>query len=327
MNRTTLAALAATALCATVSCAQAGEPNVRRIPHEGSGAEFYFGPDNRTLVGNAKLDGDEAHMVYTMDIETGETFRVNDKGEDACAHFFPDGERIIWTSTRDLPDLPGESYSDPDSYPTGAEIYSSALDGTDVKRLTHNEVYDAEVTVSPDGKWILWARQIDGEVDLWRMPADGSGEEEQITFTKGEQEGGAFYLPDSETVLFRSWARSDQGQRGMPMTIYTINHDGSDKQQVTTDPGTNWAPYPAPDGEHFAFVKVLPPFNFEIFLRSLKTGKETRLTYSDRFDGFPAISPDGTMLTFSSSREAPEGTRGVLHQYIMDLSEFDLGPK
>ncbi len=75
------------------------------------------------------------------------------------------------------------------------------LDGSDVKRLTNNEVYDAEVAVSPDGKWILWARQIDGQSDLWRMPADGSGEEQQITFTKGEQEGGAFYLPDSETVI------------------------------------------------------------------------------------------------------------------------------
>ena len=67
---------------------------------------------------------------------------------------------------------------------------------------------------------------------LWRMPVDGSGEEQQITFTKGEQEGGAFYLPDSETMCcFRSWDISSQGQRGMPMTIYTINHDGSDKNR------------------------------------------------------------------------------------------------
>lgn len=321
------AGLVVVALCVGISGAQAQEPEVRRIPHEGSGAEFYFGPDNQTLVGNAKLEGDEAYYVYTMDIDSGAMVKVNDKGADACSHFFPDGQRLIWTSTRDLTDLPMGSYSNPDDYPVGAELYSSALDGSDVKRLTDNQVYDAEVAVSPDGKWILWARQIDGEVDLWRMPADGSGEEEQITFTKGEQEGGAFYLPDSETVLFRSWARSAQGQRGMPMTIYTINHDGSNKQAVTTDEGTNWAPYPAPDGEHFIFVKVLPPFNFEIFLRSLKTGEETRLTYSDRFDGFPAISPDGTMMTFSSSRQAPEGTRGILHQYIMDLSSFDLGPK
>lgn len=314
-----------TGLLVGISGVQAQELDVRRIPHEGVAAEFYFAPDGKTLIGNAKLEGDEAHFVYTMDVDTGELVKINDKGEDACAHYFPDGERVIWTSTRDLADLPKGSYSDPANYPTGAELYSSAPDGSDVKRLTNNLVYDAEVGVSPDGKWILWARQIDGEVDLWRMPADGSGEEQQITFTKGEQEGGAFYLPDSETVLFRSWDISVQGQRGMPMTIYTINHDGSGKKQVSTQEGTNWAPYPAPDGVHYAYVKFLPPHNFEIFLGNLETGKDIRLTHNDGFDGFPAISADGSMMTFSSSRQAAKGER-VLHQYIMDLSSLALGP-
>ena len=306
--------------------AQAQELDVSRIPHKGAGAEFYFSPDGKMLIGNAKLEGDETHYVYTMRISDGEMVKINDKGEDACSHFFPDGKRLIWTSTRDLTDLPKGGYSDPDDYPQGAELYSSALDGSDVKRLTNNLVYDAEVGVSPDGKWILWSRQIDGEVDLWRMPADGSGEEQQVTFTKGEQEGGAFYLPDSETVLFRSWDISSQGQRGMPMTIYTINHDGTDKKQITTETGTNWAPYPAPDGEHFVFVKVLPPHNFEIYLRSLKTGEEQRLTFNDKFDGFPAISADGKLMTFSSGRQAEEGKR-ELHQYVMDLSSLEIGPK
>ena len=313
-------------MLAGFSSVQAGELDVRRIPHEGAGAEFYFSPDGKSLIGNAKLEGDEAHHVYIMRIDDGEMVKINDKGEDACSHYFPDGKRLIWTSTRDLTDLPPGGYSDPNNYPQGAELYSSALDGSDVKRLTNNLVYDAEVAVSPDGKWILWGRQIDGEIDLWRMPADGTGEEEQITFTKGEQEGGAFYLPDSETILFRSWDISSQGQRGMPMTIYTINHDGTGKKQITTEEGTNWAPYPAPDGEHFAYVKVLPPHNFEIYLRNIETGEETRLTYNDGFDGFPAISADGTMMTFSSGRQAPKGER-VLHQYIMDLGSFNLGPQ
>jgi len=305
---------------------QAGELPVSRIPHAGEGAEFYFGPDNLTLIGNAKLPGEETHHVYTMRIDDGTMVRINDQGEDACSHFFPDGKRLIWTSTRDHADLPAGRFSDPNNYPQGAELYTSAPDGSDVRRLTDNLVYDAEVAVSPDGKWILWSRQIDGKIDLWRMPADGSGPEQQITFTEAEQEGGAFYLPDSETILYRTWDISDQGQRGMPMTIYTIRHDGSDRQQITTDEGTNWAPYPAPDGEHFAYVKVLPQYNFEIYLRSLKTGEETRLTYNDGFDGFPAISPDGKLMTFSSGRQAPEGTR-MLHQYVMDISSLNVGPK
>jgi hypothetical protein len=31
----------------------------------------------------------------------GEACRqINDRGDDACSFFFPDGKRIIWTSTR-----------------------------------------------------------------------------------------------------------------------------------------------------------------------------------------------------------------------------------
>ena len=318
-----LFALAAGA-CLPPPAALADELPVRRIPHDGEAAEFYFGPDSKTLIGNAKLPGDDSHGVYLMSIDDGSMVKINGEGESACAHFMPDGERLLWTATRDhLEDMSPGRFSDPNNYPQGAELYSSALDGSDVKRLTNNPVYDAEIAVSPDGKWLLWARQIDGKVDLWRMPADGSGEEEQITFTETEQEGGAFYLPDSETVLYRAWDISSQGQRGMPMTIYTIKHDGSEKTPVTTDEGTNWAPFPAPDGEHFVFVKVLPPYNFEIFMRSLKTGEETRLTYYQGFDGFPALSPDGKWLTFSSGRQAPEGQR-TLHQYVMDVSSLNL---
>jgi Tol biopolymer transport system component len=44
-----------------------------------------------------------------------------------------------------------------------------------VQRVTHNDVYDAEVSISPDGQWIVFGRQLDGNMDLWRMRADGTG--------------------------------------------------------------------------------------------------------------------------------------------------------
>lgn len=179
------------------------------------------------------------------------------------------------------------------------------------------------MSVSPDGEWILFTRDIDGQLDLWRMRPDGS-DEQQITFTPEEQEGGSFYLPDSETILYRAWLRSDQGQRGMPMTIYTIEHDGTNKQQITHEEGINWAPYPAPDGRHFVFVKFLPPHNFEIFLMDMETGDQRRLTFHDGFDGFPAISPDGETMAFSSSRDAAPGER-KLFLYTMDISSLGLG--
>jgi len=296
---------------------------VKRIQHPGSGAEFYFSPDGTQLIGNAKLEGDEFHQVYVMSLD-GKMTLINHQGEDACSHFYPDGQHIIWTSTRDHLDLAKGNFSDPENYPKGAELYRSNPDGSHVERLTNNLYYDAEVGISPDGKWILFARMIDGQQDLWKMPADGSGKEQQITHTKGEQEGGAFYMPDSKTIIYRSWDISAQGKRGLPMNIYSIKDDGSDKKQLSTEPGTNWSPYPAPDGDHYAFVRMLPPHNFEIFLGSISTGKMIQLTHNQSFDGFPAISADGKMLTFSSGRDTEKGKR-ELHQYIMDISSLNIG--
>jgi Tol biopolymer transport system component len=301
------------------------EFRVWKVPNVSNGAEFYFSPDAKSMIGNAKFEGDSSHQVYTMKIDGTDIKRINAIGEDACSYYFPDGERLIWTSTRDNLDLPKGDWSNAKDYPKGAELYISDLKGENVVRLTHNKYYDAEVSVSPDGKKILFTRQIDGKCDLWVMNSDGTNEH-QVTFTDEWQEGGSFYLNDNETIIYRAWLRKDDGKRGTPMTIFTVKDNGADLKQITHEEGTNWAPHPAPDGDHFVFVKVLPPFNFEIFLMSIKTGEQLRLTYNDAFDGFPVISPDGKLLTFSSNRDEAKGVR-KLSPYLMDISFLNLCPK
>ena len=221
--------------------------------------------------------------------------------------------------------MPKGDYSNPKDYPQGAEIYTSDLNGNDVKRLTFNKYYDAEGAYSPNGETILFSRQIDGNVDLWLMDPDGSNQR-QLTFTPDWQEGGSFFMPDNETIIFRAWKKEVEGQRGMPMTIFTIKDDGTGLKQITHDEGTNWAPFPAPDGKHFVFVKVLPPHNFEIFLMNLETGEQKQLTFNKAFDGFPVISPDGQTMAFASSRDAAPGERS-LTLYLMDVSSLNLAAK
>ena len=300
---------------------------VRIIPNLGEGAEFYFSPNSKSLIGNAKREGDTTHHVYTTTLDGTKIVKINDKGEDACSFYFPDGKHLLWTSTRDNLDLPMGGWSDPKNYPKGSELYRSDLEGQNVKRLTDNKTYDAEAAVSPDGKWILFGHDIDGKMDLWVMKSDGT-DPKQITFTDEWQEGGAQFMPDSNTILTRAWKREDQAQRMMPMQIFTVKRDGSDRKQITSEAGTNWAPFPAPDGKHFAFVKILtdtPRPNWEIFMMDMETGKQTRLTYNPGFDGFPSISPDGKLLAFSSGREARPGER-KLYEYVMDISSLGVGP-
>ncbi|MCF6360439.1 MAG: hypothetical protein L3J29_06715 [Cyclobacteriaceae bacterium] len=310
---------------ALVVTEEPSELPITNIPSVTNGAEAYFSPDGKSVIFNGKMGTDTTHQVYTVNIDGSDLKKINAVGDDACSHYTPDGKRLIWTSTKDHLDMHRGNYSDPKDYPQGAELYTSDLDGGNIIRLTNNEQYDAEVGISPNGKIILFSRQTDGMIDLWTMNPDGS-DQKQITFTPDWQEGGAFIMEDNSTILYRAWKKSEEGQEGRDMHLFTVNVDGSDMKQISHKSGTHWAPFPAPDGEHFAYVTVFPPHNYEIMLRSLKTGEEKRLTNSESFDGFPAFSPDGKSISFSSSRGNEKGDRS-LKLYVMDVSSLNLGPK
>ncbi len=305
--------------------ATVSELPIKNIPSVTNGAEAYFSPDGLAVIFNGKMDKDTTHQVYTVNIDGSNLKKINAVGDDACSHFTPDGKHLIWTSTKDNLDMHRGNYSDPKDYPQGAELYMSDLDGENIVRLTNNKQYDAEVGISPNGKIILFSRQTDGMIDLWTMSPDGSNQK-QITFTPDLQEGGAFIMEDNKTILYRAWKKSEEGQDKKDMHLFTVDVDGKNMKQISHKSGTHWASFPAPDGEHFAYVTVFPPHNYEIMLRNLKTGEERRLTNNSAFDGFPAFSPDGKSISFSSSRGNEKGDRS-LKLYVMDVSSLNLGPK
>ena len=324
----------------TPATAPGSELPAWKIPNIPSGGEAYYAADSHHVI--AQLEDPLAQtsedarvpgaLTYIFTDDGKSSRRITDRGQDACSYFSPDMDYVVWTSTRDNMDMPPGDWLDDIDYPRGADLYISDLDGGNVRRLTNNEWYDAEVSISPDGQWVVFGRQTDGKMDLWRIRPDGS-DEQQITFTEDWQEGAPFYLPDSETILFRAWQTSVKnglrkqhaGSKGRwitPMTVFTIRHDGTGLTQRTFDHDMNWAPYPAPDGRHYVFVRTVDGKNWEVFLGDLAGGEPLRLTYSPYFDGLPSLSPDGKKMVFSR-----QGADRSFSVYVMDVSSLNLGPE
>jgi TolB protein len=219
--------------------------------------------------------------------------------------------------------MPPGDWTDPDNYPRGGELYSSDLDGKNIQRLTNNEYYEAEVSVSPDGEWIAFGRQIDGNMDIWVMRSDGT-DEYQVTKTDDWHEGAPFFMQDNEHIIFRAWLDEDFGDvKPTPMTIFTIKKDGSNWRRHTFDRGMNWHPHPAPDGRHYVYVRAMD-HNWEIFLGDLETGEHQRLTYSDKINILATVSPDGKKMNWG--RSTGKGFAGI-RTHIMDVSSLNIGPE
>jgi len=164
-------------------------------------------------------------------------------------------------------------------------------------------------------------------MELWRMNTDGSNPV-QITHLDGWEPGGAFIFRDGKTIIFLAWRSEDAkaGKKGLAMTLYTIQSHGIGLRALTHDDCSNWSPFPAPDGHHYVFVKVLPPHNYEIFLGDLDSDKQVRRTHNDAFDGYRSISPDGRWLIFTSTRDSTPGAHST-GVYLMNNPSLDTSPR
>jgi TolB protein len=244
------------------------------------------------------------------------------KGRCTCSYFFPDGKRILYASTHlaaaacpPRPDYSrGYVWALYDTY----EIFTAARDGSKVKRLTNHPGYDAEATISEDGKKIIFTSLRDGDVDLYTMNPDGSGLK-RITHEPG-YDGGAFFSPDGKRIVYRAsrprtpkeiedWnvLLKDHLVRPTTLEIQVANADGSGAHAVTSLGAASFAPSWFRDGKRIIFASnYLDPKgrNFDLFMiNDDGTGLE-RVTYNDTFDGFPLFSPEGKRLVFASNRNA-----------------------
>ncbi len=303
--------------------------NVKQLTFGGDNAEAYFSFDNTQLVFQASNSkwGAECDQIYRMSVDgyEGETAKLisTGKGRTTCSYFMPGDKEIIYSSTHlgnEACPVAPRSVNGKYVWPVFSDfdIFVADLEGNILRQLTDEPGYDAEPTVSPDGKKIVFTSTRSGDLELYTMDIDGSNVK-QITSGLG-YDGGAFFSPDSKQLVFRASRPATDSAVGVykdflakdlvqptNMEIYVCNADGSDLKQVTDLGGANWAPFFHPSGEkiifstnHHSTGQGRPKFN--LFMINVDGTGLTQITHDGVFDAFPMFSPDGKKLVFSSNR-------------------------
>ena len=84
----------------------------------------------------------------------------------------------------------------------GGDLWTVGVDGGTARRLTSDEGTEIFPKFSPDGKWIAFTGDYDGNTDVYVMPAEG-GEPRRLTYHP-QPDQVLTWTPDGQRVLFRS---------------------------------------------------------------------------------------------------------------------------
>lgn len=334
---------------APASLAYPGEKhlkNIRQLTFGGESAEAYWSADDKYLsfqhqgqfydpkTGKPVGPNVPCDQIYTMAVPPAGAnpgtpiplpkMLSNGQGRTTCSYFFPNGERVLYSSTF----AAGAACPPPPDYSQGYvwpiystyTIYTAKPDGSGIRKLSAGG-YNAESTITRDGKHIVFTSTRNGDLDIYTMDADGSNVK-QLTHELG-YDGGPFWSYDGKKIVYRAEHPTTPAQikdykdlyakgliRPGDLEIWVMNADGSNKHQVTHNGAANFAPYWLPDGKRIVFASNLgntqDPAGFDLYVINEDGTGQERITTYPGFDAFPMFSSDGKRLVWASNRNGRE---------------------
>jgi Tol biopolymer transport system component len=225
-------------------------------------------------------DYDPEMDIYAFSEKTGAMTRLtNARGYDAEGSYSPDGQWIVFTSTRDaynraLSDAEKKRLEENPSY--FAEIYIMRADGSDQKRLTNAPGYDGGPFFTHDGSRIVW-RRFDEQgllADIYTMKVDGSDVKRITDF--GSMSWAPYEHPSGQYFIFSSNKLGFEN-----FELFIVDTEGTKEPvRVTYTDGFDGLPVPSPDGKQLAWTSTrsggdagqifLAQWNHEKALEALK---------------------------------------------------------
>lgn len=238
-----------------------------------------WSPDGNYALFAKQINKQYDLYLYNVNLKTTEQL-TNDTLDQYGPSFSPDGKSILFVSNMDQ-----KQY----------EIYLMNLETRNPVRITTNDRLDSSPTFHPDGKRIFYASFMDRDSsnnitnsEIFITDTLGSFHT-RITNRPGN-DGAIDISPDGKTIAcaYNLKGRSD---------IYTMNIDGNNIRQLTSDTLDNRWPRWTPDGKHIAYTRVAE--NSDIWMMDKNGANKKQYVTSSKRDEILEFKPRKRKKSFN----------------------------
>ncbi len=201
-------------------------------------------------------DRDGTNDIWIMSPNGGEPVNLTpdppaDEADDALPNWRADGRKIVFASDRKTPDNPTpEGFDGPDF-----ELFTMNADGSKVRQITFNELDDDDPAWSPDGRRVVFTRDVDTVIgpdhrnwDILTMRVSG-GDERNLT-KDPSHDVEPNWSPNGRRIAFTS---VPEGGVDDDAEIYTMGIDGSRVRRLTDNTTFDGQPNWSPNGRQISF--------------------------------------------------------------------------
>ncbi len=221
-----------------------------------------------------------------------------------------------------FPDINGDTVV----FSYGGDLWKAPATGGTAVRLTAHPGLELFAKFSPDGKWLAFTGQYDGDEQVYVMPSEG-GEPRQLTYYPahgplaprwGYDNQVYGWSPDGTRVLFRSMRDNDGGR--VESGLYTVPADGG--LPVKLPMPTSGAGDFSPDGTRMIYSPLFRDFRTwkrysggwaqDLYIFDLASAALTPVAHSVRTERDPMWI--GGAIYFVSDRD------GTLNLYRYDVA-------
>ena len=240
----------------------------------------------------------------------------------ACLAF---GQQLQEGRLLRFPDI----HKDKVAFMYGGDLWLASSSGGVARRITSHPGRELFPKFSPDGRWLAFTGQYDGNFNVYVMPADG-GQPKQLTFYQGgpplsDRMGinneVLTWTPDSKRILFLTRRDASNGWTKRP---FSVSVDGGLPEPLPVTEGglTSFSP----DGTKIAYNPIFRNFRTwkrytgglaqAISIYDLKNNTIEDVPHTDWTDTFPMWH--GNTIYFTSDRGA---------EHRLNLYSYDLNTK